>query len=330
MGKSAQVRWDELRPSFLLTHLHLQDEVWDLGVVSWYEMYHRGRDVREYKKFLIFSPNAGWCPDIRTFNSPVCLRTDGTFGFDDPVCWPQYHNPDAPHFPCIASADPDPKSPVYLFRRGLLKEQVKLTNSFEDGLHVGVLSDDLIGNLNSAVSKMTERATAFLSAVDQPHPRLQWLVTSLTATAKKLSACLAPVPELRIAFGLVSRFFFECHGYIEYHTNYLPRLASTDVPAVEANAIGVWVRSAAAATHYRRMGIPVWLVFDARLVRFPLEKVVKAVVYQKRIRCPGDSYRDDGYISGQVPLFLKREGNPSVLLKAIDSWASKKLEEDCQ
>jgi hypothetical protein len=32
--------------------LPLQDELWDLGVVSWYQRCYRGWDVREYKSFL--------------------------------------------------------------------------------------------------------------------------------------------------------------------------------------------------------------------------------------------------------------------------------------
>ena len=58
---------------------------------------------------------------------------------------------------------------------------------------------------------------------------------SVEIAANRLTASLVPLPELRIAFGLLSRFYLEAYGYVQYHTHYLPRVASTTRPTVDLN-----------------------------------------------------------------------------------------------
>lgn len=303
------------------------------GTLSWYHTYHRAWERQEYKRLFVSSPNANWCPWIRPLGCGVYLRADGTFGMDDPICWPQYHHPDTPHIPCIPICDPDPQSPIYLFRRGLHKEHTIFTGSREGGLRIATISDDLGCSLKTAVSQMAERARTFLSTNNQSHPRLENLMQSLGIAANRLLTSQAPVPELRVAFGITSRFCFESQGYINYHSKYLPRLESTDIPTVDTNVVGVWARDAAVCANYHRMGVPVWFVRDASLVSNTSahrDKIMKPREYPDRPRYPEDCFRDDRIVTGHAPLFHERPADTGALVKEIDSWVGKKLEEGHQ
>lgn len=266
--------------------------------------------------------------------SGAYLRVDGTLGPDDPICWPQYYHPDLPHLPCIPTLDPDPQSPVYLFRRRLHREHVVFTNFWENGLRVATLSDDLVRDLESAVSNMADQERSFLSTHSQSHPRLKILMQSLRIAAKKLATSQEPVPELRMTFGIASRFCFESQGYIDYYSKYLPRLTSIDVPTVDANVVGVWTKDSTVCAKYLRMGIPVWFVRNAELVPNAYacfeEKMVKPREYFDRPRCPEECFRDDRSVLRSSPVFQERQIDTRVLMNEIDSLARKKVGEEHQ
>jgi len=303
------------------------------SILSWYDTYHRGWEGQEYKRLILSSPNSDWCPNLRYSKSGVYLRADGTYGPDDPICWPQYYHPDIPHLPCIPIRDPDPQSPIYLFRRGLHREHTTFTDFWEGGLRVATISNDQVRNIKTAVSQMTERTAPFLSTNSQSHPRLESLMQYLRIAANKLSTSQAPLPELRILFGITSRFCFEIQGYIDYHTKYLPRLATTDIPVVDTDVVGVWTRDPVVCASHQRMGIPVWFVRGASIIHKSSalrDKVTEARVYQDRIRYPEDCFRDDQTVLGHEPLFHGRPVDTGALVREIDSWVGKKLEEEHQ
>ena len=316
-------------PRVLLT-FYFPDESTATHVVSCYRTTNRAWDRSRYERGFISSPNVNWCPRTRPFACPVFLRADGTFGEDDPVSWPQYRDPNAPHLPCIPTFDPDPQSPVYLFRRGLCKSHVTFTDFFEDGLRVAKITNNLARNLDSAVSQTVKQAEYFLSTTEELHPRLKRLIQSLKSSARKLVASEAPLPELRLIFGIASRFCLESIGYVDYHSRFLPSLASMGHPTVNHLVVGVWTTEEAIGTHYLKMGIPVWILRHSSHVPHSPDQNVKYQQprgYCSRPRLPEDCFRDDGHATGHPVLFHERQDKPGVLLKAIDSWIEKKLEE---
>jgi len=131
---------------------------------------HRTSDRIQYGTAVISSPNADWCPRLRSPDAPIYLRADGTFGEDDPVCWPQKYHPDAPHLPFIPLTDPDHLSLVHTFRCGLRKEQVTFTDDLDDGLRVGTLSEEFACGLKLRVDRFVKIIRQFLSAQEVPHP----------------------------------------------------------------------------------------------------------------------------------------------------------------
>ena len=300
-------------------------------IVSYYSEYNRIYGAtRKYRRFFMSSPNANWCPGIGTLKCPVSVRYDGTFGWDDPVCWPQNHDADAPHLPCIPVFDPDPRSPVYLFRRGLTKDQVDLTELLEDNLRTGRIRGDLILELELAISRMTNRARTFISTDGKHHPRLDSLTKSLRLAVDRISTSVAPLRELRMGFGLAARFYLECEGYFDYYTKYLPRLTVTDRPTVDNNVIGVLTTDEGVCTEYLRMGVPVWLIrCSPPFPRIPDQdnRHAQRRIYQQRPRLPGDCFRDDGYVRGPS-VFPEPQSDTKVLMRAIDSWARERLEDE--
>lgn len=271
-----------------------------------------------------------WCPSLRPLNYPVFLRADGTFGMDDPVCWARFYDPGAPHLPCIPLFNLNPQSPTHIFHRGLYKEHVNFTDFWLDGLRVATPSDNLTRDLKSAISHMDKRAASFLSTTDEPHPRLKSLIHSLKVSGNKLMGSEAPLRELRIIFGLTSRFYLESQGYIDYHIKYLPRLTSTGHPTVDTGVIGVWTMDEATATRYLKMGIPVWLLRYSSLVPHSPDHIGRHVnpkTYSERIQHTGGRFWDTTRAAGCPDVFPERQIDTSVLTKELDSWVAKGLME---
>ena len=100
---------------------------------------------------------------------------------------------------------------------------------------------------------------------------------SIQIAANRLTASLVLLPELHIAFGLLSRFCLKAYGCVQYHTHYLPRVASATHPTVDLNTIGVWVNEEADCKHYLQMGIPVWLLHQGFAASQPSNRFVECV-----------------------------------------------------
>ena len=269
-----------------------------------------------------------WCPWIRSIDAPVLLRADGTFGCDDPVSWPQLYHPDAPHLPCIPVSDTSPNSPVQMIRRGLRKQQVAFTDEWDDNHRVGTVSEDLMRKLDSHIEHFLKDTQNFFSATKKPHFRLKYLTRSLETAIDRISKLKDTLPQLRIMFGLVSRFYLEAQGYIYYHQKYRPMLESQTEPTINPNLVGVLVEDERVCGEYHRMGIPVWYIRkreDISVVKDKFVKYSEPRIYQSRPLWPLDCFRDDGVVRGE-PVILQEQTETSNFLKVVDSWVKPRLE----
>ena len=312
------------------TDLFILEDLSPLDGLAFYSSFHRTRRQKlVYDNVFVSSPNTDWCPSLQSLDTIVCLRADGTFGPDDPVCWPQLYHANAPHLPCIPMLDPDENSPTYVFRRGLRWEQVTLTDDWEENHRVCRLSDDLVHKLNSCINPFLKEAQNFLSITRNNHPRLHGLLQSLKSVLPKISEKKDPLFRLRIVFGLVSRLYLEARGYIDYHTKYRPLLKSGGKPVVNHDLIGVWTEDKDVCRDYWQMGIPVWYIRTRAQVSSATQKFVKHTkprLYQSRPLWPFDSFRDGG-ISRKEPAVHKGQTDMGNFLKVVDAWLKPKLQD---
>jgi len=297
-----------------------------LSAVDGWRFYvtdHRSSDRPGYETLLISTPNANWSPWLRSSDAPVYLRADGTFGEDDPICWPQKHHPGAPHLPCIPLTDPRPHSLVHTFRSGLRKEQVTFSDDLDDGLRVGTLSEHFTRGLKRQVEHFTKDVQEFLSRQANPHPRLERLSRSLETTISKISRLQDTLPQLRLTFGLASRFYLEAQGYLKYHTI----LKATGKTTVDLNLVGVWVEDAHVCAEYHRMGVPVWYIRKPYQPPETSDKFVKFCEprsYALRPLWPPGCFRDDGY-ANNYPTLLEDQTNIGNRLRVFDAWAESRM-----
>ena len=271
-----------------------------------------------------------WCPWLNSPDAPIFLRADGTFGRNDPISWPQLYHPDAPHLACIPVSDPNPYSLVYMFRCGLRKDNVTFTDDFEDRLRVGTLSEDFAHKLKVYVDSFLKDVQEFFSTVDDPHPRLKHLVQRLKTVVAKVLELRATLPQLRLMFGLASRFYLEAHGYTHYYVKYRPMLDSQVKPTVNSNLVGVWSKDERTCMEYHRMGVPVWFLRKPTQVSTTADKFLKSSeprIYQSRPLWPPGCFRDDGSVREESAI-LQEQTDTGNLLKVIDSWVKLKLEND--
>jgi hypothetical protein len=214
-----------------------------------------------------------------------------------------------------------------MFRRGLRKEQVTLTDDWIENLRVGKLSEGLVQELRQVVERFLEDVRGFLSSTDGPHPRLEYLAKRLEIAAENVAALQDTPPQLRLAFGLASRFYFEGIGYIRYHQEHRPTLKLQAKKVVNPSLVGVWVGDEQACEEYHRMGIPVWYLREVAQAAESKDRFIKSTeprLYQSRPLWPSDCFRDDGIVRSE-PEILKEQTDTSNFLKAVDSWVESKL-----
>ena len=288
-----------------------------------YVTHHRSSDRQQYKNLLISSPNADWMPWLRSSDAPVYLRADGTFGEDDPICWPQKHHPNAPHLPFIPLTDPGAHSLIHTFRSGLRKDHVTFADDLDDGLRVCTLSEDFIRGLRRQVEHFIKDVQEFLSNQEKPHLRLEGLSQFLEITLAKMSRLRDTLPQLRLTFGLASRFYLEARGYLKYHAV----LKATGKTTVDPNLVGVWVEDAHVCAEYHRMGVPVWYIREPYQLPTTADKFVRSCEprsYALRPLWPPGCFRDDGYVNNCTAL-LEDQTKIGNRLKVIDAWAESRV-----
>jgi hypothetical protein len=116
-------------------------------------------------------------------------------------------------------------------------------------------------------------------------------------------------PQLRLAFGLASRFYFEGIGYIRYHQEHRPTLKLQAKKVVNPSLVGVWVRDEQACEEYHRMGIPVWYLREVAQAAESKDRFIKSTeprLYQSHPLWPLDCFRDDGIVRSE-PEILKEQ-----------------------
>ena len=267
-----------------------------------------------------------WCPALQSHDTVVYLRADGTFGPDDPVSWPQLYHHDVPHLPSIPVSDPDENSLVGTFRRSLRANQVIQTDDWEGNHRVCRLSEETVRELESRMGSFIREVQDFLQT-RRSHLRLLYLKSSLENFLPNLLKKTDTLFRLRIAFGLVSRLYFEARGYIDYHAKHKPLLDSGEKQAVNPNLVGVLTDEKHVRDKYKQMGIPVWYVRARDRVSEDTQTSVEHVlprIYQSRPMWPSDCFRDDG-ISREELAVHKGQTDMSKFLKVVDEWLKPKL-----
>ena len=307
----------------------MQDDLFSSDSLSFYSASYRASRGAEYKKIFISSPNVEWCPWIRCPETAIFIRADGTFGPDDPICWPQRHHSDTPHLACVPLSDPDPASPVYTFRHGLLKNEVAFVDSRDGTFRVATISEHLASTLQSHLKRFLGDVQDFLTTTEGPHPRLTHLVDNLKLAITTIMKSRDTLPQLRLVFGLAARFYLEAHGYINYHLKHRPVLGSDIKLKVNTNLVGVLVANESSCAKYHQMGIPVWLHREHSNVSVASAKFVKQakpLIYLSRPVWPPGGFRDDGTVRGEDDIFEQPPRNTCQFLMAVDAWAKSKLE----
>ena len=247
---------------------------------------------------MVSSPNTDWCPWFKSGGQPVCLRADGTFGWDDPVSWSQPYHSDAPHLACIPVSNSSSDSLLYLFRCVLRKDQVTFTDSWNDRDWIGRVSERLAQGLKVRANHFLKDVQALTSSTDEAHTRLNFLTKSLETSIAQISQLQDTLHRLRIPFGLISRYCLEARGYIEYHVKYPPTIRPQGKRTVNSNLVGVWTESKGVCAEYFHIGIPMWYLHKYTQASVTEDKFIK----RSNTRCISYDHCGRWTVSGTMNL----------------------------
>ena len=249
-----------------------------------------------------------WCPRMRSQASSVYLRADGTAGDDDPVCWPQFYDKEAPYLAAIPLNSPNPNSAVSIFRNGLLAHHLTPTGlRTVDNVPIMVLLPSFKSTVSSAISRLLNRAKSFLcDFTPGSFQDLREFLKLLKEVKAKMLESMETLQNFRILFGLTGRLCLMIEGYINYYGIYLPKSVSSLIPSIPHDVVGLFVKNdKRLCRKYVKMGIPVWHVQSIESIPDPAlycSTTVSPVSYITR-RPPPPGLWDDGCFRALCPLF---------------------------
>jgi hypothetical protein len=206
--------------------------------------------------WVISSPNTNWIPSPPAPSRTLRLRTDGRFGYDDPLNWPQPALHHHEYLACIPTPEHDAESRTWHTRLGI-NDVVTIageTSAFK-------LSSSWTRALESARAHLCERVSRFRSSAGST---LRTPIETLFQNYNRSFLLLCETVEERrfvqYWWATFSRWALEIIAYIDYYTIFLPRLSQRQRYPVERTRMGCITLTSELTQEFFRMGIPVWTI----------------------------------------------------------------------
>ncbi|KAI0744402.1 hypothetical protein C8Q76DRAFT_607590, partial [Earliella scabrosa] len=208
---------------------------------------------------VITTPNQDWIPRCPLPSDPIRAYTDGTWGLHEYSRWPQFLAPDMWHAACIPRRPAEPHLARILWV--LLDPERDWIDARTKGFgRVGFLSDTVQEQLVRAARHALACTDAIRDVPSHHRAYLRELSLVLYQCIERMRRLPAPSATAVSLGAHIQRLCLELLGLHTFLTVVLPRLqAQTDCTCEMLPVIGVFVRCAADAQTFARVGVPTWL-----------------------------------------------------------------------
>jgi hypothetical protein len=206
--------------------------------------------------WVISSPNANWIPTPPGHMRTLRLRTDGKFGFDDPLNWPQPSLPHQEYLACIPTRD-----------RDLASRTWHSTLGSDDIIHIAgespafklALTKSRL--LDPARAAWCERVSFFRSKAT---PNLVKPLENLFQNYNRAYILLCEVAEesrfVQYRWAAFSRWALEITAYLDYYVDFLPRLSRRQKFPLDRTRMGCITRTTELTQEFFQIGLPIWTI----------------------------------------------------------------------
>lgn len=212
-------------------------------------------------QWVLTSPNVTFVPNPVLDHIRVEVRSDGRFGLQDPIQWPQLFSRMYSHYPLILRrpADPnDPRQPIWW--RPTKQDFIPIHRSAVSCL--GTLAAQPRRRLGQLVEGMTSRVSLFVEKQTKPNQYINFCNLSMRAAFNCLTFP-STYRDLVVQVANVQRYWLESNAMLEYLGNHIDRFLTLAVgppPPAELSFMGTYTADPVAAWKLFSAGIPVWLI----------------------------------------------------------------------
>jgi hypothetical protein len=222
--------------------------------LTFHEYIQRYPSLGSNVNWILSSPNAAWIPHPPPATRSLCLRTDGRFGLDDPLNWPQPCQANFEYLACIPNAS---HSTCSRFWHTPLTTDDCIAVDGSPGIFK--LSRQKLEAMSPVHTQLCRRRTTFTGSVSGRlsgpiQPLFQYFNRAHQLVVESLEdeACLA------LRWATMARWALELTAYIDYYTVFLPRLQKTGTFAPDPTRVGCLSLTSELTMECHKMGIPVW------------------------------------------------------------------------
>lgn len=205
-------------------------------------------------KYVITSPNVNYIPSPVYGSIKVTMKTDGKFGREDPLQWPQIYSPDRDvcWLACIPRAG-SPQRCAGLWTALTLSDFVVSPTSMVSSL--GTLCEQRRLALHPKITELASRAEAVEKTHSYPE-QLHWLRVSMADAYDRLSFP-STFRDLLRQFTFLERIFCMILAWITWHCDvWKPPI---DKP-VNYTLMGAFSTDPNVVQKFFTAGVPVWFV----------------------------------------------------------------------
>jgi hypothetical protein len=201
------------------------------------------------------SPNMPYVPAPPWGQLIVTAKTDGRFGMEDPIHWPQLYCPDSRfYFLCCMPRLTHPKRQLTIWR---LPEPTDLCLFSPDSLQtLYTLVPDRLQNIRVAVDSLLQDVKVYDKNY-APLPQLRWLALSTDHTCQELGF---PATQRDVSQQIVRAERLYCMSLALLTWGRLTNNLSTPghLPEVDRNLMGCFTTNPTVVSQLWQFGIPVW------------------------------------------------------------------------
>lgn len=254
--------------------------------------------------WVISSPNVNWIPSHPAASRTLHLRTDGRFGYDDPLNWPQPSFPNHEYLACIPTLEHDASSRTWHTHLGA--NDVVMVKGDSCAFK---LSPIRIRALESTRASLCEVVSLFRSKANYTvRSPMETLFQNYNRSFLLLCETVEDRRFVQYRWAAFSRWALEIIAYIDYYTIFLPRLSHRQRYPVERTRMGCITQTSELTQEFFRMGIPVWTI----------RPLSSPVLFQSKM-----VYRTEPTKHSKVVNSAMAPGH-SVILE-VDAWSPKYL-----
>lgn len=193
----------------------------------------------------------------------VEVKSDGRYGIEDPIQWPQLFSSEYCHYALILRRPTDPKDHRQPIWWNLTKQDfIPIHGSAVSFL--GTLAPGPRRQLERLVSSMSLKIASYVSQRGGPPTYINFCDLSMRAAMSCLTFP-STYRDICVQVVNVQRYWLEAEAYLEYMNSYRNRFLDTSTfncppPQPSDIFMGTYTADPVAAFKLFKAGIPVWLV----------------------------------------------------------------------